>query len=88
MTTTATTVSMADFVRNAADYIDMARTEPITLTKHNKSAATIISAAEYERLQQYEEAYWKARADAVKAKGDYVGTKAAMKFLANAIVHE
>ena len=41
-----------------ADLVDLARTEPVTITRNDRAVAVVLSPAEYARLTTSDDAYW------------------------------
>lgn len=68
-------------VKNAfGKYLRASTIEPVTITKNDTPVAVIISIEEYERLNQLEDAYWIAKADAA-AKEGFIGTDETQKYI-------
>ena len=53
--------------------LDDAQSTPITIEKHGRPVAIVLSIQEYCRLESLEDAYWSTQADNVLAKGDWAG---------------
>ena len=54
-TTTAT-----DFQKRVGEFSDIARREPVTVTRHGRPSLVLLSAEDYQRLKQIEERATKA----------------------------
>jgi antitoxin Phd len=64
MNTTAT-----DMKNRFGEFLMQAQREPITIQKSGQTVAVLLSAEEYDRLRQMEDAVWAARADKAMANG-------------------
>ena len=60
--------------------IDMARTEPVSITRNGRSVAVMISPDEYEKLSLIDDTYWGMQAQQAEAKG-FVGEKESAEFM-------
>ncbi len=69
-----------------AEMVDLAREEPVTITRNERAVAIVLSPAEYSRLTQVEDKYWGDLADKVTKK-DFVGVDESSEFL-NSILNE
>ncbi len=49
--------------------LDDARSAPVTIHKHGRAVAVVLSYEEYERLESMEDAFWAARAVAAEREG-------------------
>ena len=49
--------------------LDDAQSEPVAIVKNGKRSAVVLSAREYERLQDLEDRFWAAKADAAANTG-------------------
>jgi len=54
-----------------ADLVDLARTEPVTITRNDRAVAIVLSPTEYARLTTSDDAYWGEQAKRVSA-GDFI----------------
>ncbi|MFA7239336.1 MAG: type II toxin-antitoxin system prevent-host-death family antitoxin [Sulfuricellaceae bacterium] len=61
-------------------YLDMSRTEPVTIEKSGRDIAVMISIEEYRRFRALEDAYWLDRAKQAIA-GGFVGHEESMKLI-------
>lgn len=48
------TVSASDFQRRVGEFSDVARREPVTVTRHGRPSLVLLSAEDYQRLKQIE----------------------------------
>lgn len=55
--------------------LDMARLEPVTIERHGRPVAVMLSPERYAQLESLEEAEWWQQAEAGEATG-YIGTAA------------
>jgi len=60
--------------------LDDAQVEPVAIEKHGKPSAVVMSAREYERLQEIEDLYWAARADDAARRG-FLGVEESKTFI-------
>lgn len=74
------TVSSTECKTKFGEYLEIVRTEPITIEKTGRSVAVMISCSEYERLTALENAYWLDRAREAEASG-YIGSEKSMEIL-------
>jgi prevent-host-death family protein len=74
-------VNSTDFKTHFGEFVDLVRDEPIEVLRGNKPVGVFLSSVEYEHLQQLEDAYWVARAEAAEAGGQWVGHAEAMRAL-------
>ena len=63
-----------------ADLVDLARTEPITITRNDRAVAFVLSPAEYSRLIVSDDAYWGEQAKKAST-GDFLTTAKSSEFL-------
>jgi prevent-host-death family protein len=49
------TTSASDFQKRVGEFSDIARREPVTVTRHGRPSLVLISAEDYERLKQIEQ---------------------------------
>ena len=54
------TVSASDFQKRVGEFSDVARREPVTVTRHGRPSLVLLSAEDYERLKQIEQHATKA----------------------------
>ncbi len=74
------TLAAKDAKNRFGELLDAARAEPVSIEKHGRAVAVVLSVEEYERLEGLENAYWAARAAAAEAEG-YLGPKEGEKLL-------
>ena len=53
--------------------LDTAQREPVTIERHGRPVAVVLSLEEYRRLEALEDAFWVARAEAAEKEG-FLGT--------------
>ena len=63
-----------------ADLVDLARIEPVTITRNSRAVAIVLSPAEYSRLLVSDDAYWGEQAKSAK-KSDLLSTTESSDFL-------
>ena len=54
------TTSATDFQKRVGEFSDIARREPVTVTRHGRASLVLLSAEDYQRLKQIEERATKA----------------------------
>jgi antitoxin Phd len=64
-----------------SDLVDLARTEPVTITRNDKAVAIVLSPAEYSRLLISDDAYWGELAEKAKKDADYLSPEESQDFL-------
>jgi prevent-host-death family protein len=74
-------INAADFKNSFGEYLDLVKDEPIAVCKSGKPVAIMISVEEYVALQHLEDAFWKSRAEATEALGEWVERAEAMRVL-------
>ena len=72
--------SISDFRSRISDYLGNLSVSPVVLERNGKPAAVVLSYAEYQRLQDLEDAWWGERAQAALESG-LVGHEEAMQHL-------
>lgn len=63
-----------------ADLVDLARTEPITITRNDRPVAIVLSPMEYARLTASDDAYWGEQANRVSAH-EFISAAESQDFL-------
>ena len=74
-------VNSTDFKTHFGTFIDLVRDEPIAVLRGSRQVGVFVSSEEYEHLQQIEDAYWGAQAEAAVARGDFLPPDEAMRWL-------
>ncbi len=77
---TMTSITATEAKNRFADLVDLARTEPITITRNDRAVAVILSPAEYAKLLASDDAYWGEQAKKTKAS-DFLSTAQSSEFL-------
>ena len=54
------TVNASEFQKRVGEFTDIARREPVTVTRHGRPSVVVLSAEDYERMKQIEERATKA----------------------------
>jgi len=49
-----TTINASDFQKRLGEFTDMARREPVTITRHGRPSLVLLAAEDYERLRSIE----------------------------------
>ncbi len=63
-----------------AELVDLARVEPVTITRNDRAVAVVLSPAEYSRLVTSDDVYWGEQAKKTIAK-DFLSTGESQEFL-------
>jgi prevent-host-death family protein len=53
-------INASEFQRRVGEFSDIARREPVTVTRHGRPSLVLLSAEDYERLRQIEQRATKA----------------------------
>ena len=77
---TKTSITATEAKNRFAEMVDLARTEPVTITRNERAVAVVLSPTEYSRLVVLDDTYWGERANNVK-KGDFLSTAKSGEFL-------
>lgn len=74
--------------KNAQDHfgrlLDEVQREPVTITRHDRPVAVVVSRQRFEELEALEDAIWAARARAAAQSGS-VGVEATAEFIARTL---
>jgi prevent-host-death family protein len=49
------TINASEFQKRVGEFSDIARREPVTVTRHGRPSVVLLSAEDYERLKQIED---------------------------------
>jgi|AntAceMinimDraft_6_1070360.scaffolds.fasta_scaffold71393_1 prevent-host-death family protein len=63
-----------------AELIDLARKEPVTITRNNRPVAVVLSPEEYQALEKLDDQYWIKQADKV-GKEDALSAQESQQFI-------
>jgi prevent-host-death family protein len=63
-----------------AELVDLARVEPVTITRNDRAVAVVLSPAEYSRLVTSDDVYWGEQAKQTNAK-DFLSAGESQEFL-------
>ena len=66
-------VSSNEFKKQMGSYLSSMQDGPIQIERSGKPVAIVLSPSEYAYLQELEEQYWVARADAATSSGEWIG---------------
>ncbi|MEZ6098436.1 MAG: hypothetical protein R3E01_05640 [Pirellulaceae bacterium] len=75
-------ISSGEFKKQMGAYLIGTQYAPIQIERAGKPVAVLLSPGEYAYLQQLEEQYWIARADAVKECGEWIDHETAIQHIA------
>ncbi len=75
------TISATDAGSGFERLLDAARRGPVTIERHGRPVAVLLSVEEYQRLEAVEDAFWAARAAAAEDAGDWLGVEDSEKLL-------
>ena len=70
-----TTIAAKDAKNSFGQMLDTVQREPVTIEKHGRAVAVVLSVEEYQRLEALDEAWWAARAQQAVEDGDRLGTE-------------
>ena len=77
--------------KNAQDHfgrlLDEVQREPVTITRHDRPVAVVVSRERFDELEALEDAMWAARAR-LAARGGFVGVEASAEFIERALSAE
>ena len=76
-------ISSSEFKKQMGSYLAESNSEPIQIEKAGRPVAVVLSPTEYAYLQQLEEQYWVARADAVLETGEWINHDIALAHIAS-----
>lgn len=76
------TLTATDAKNRFAELVDLARIEPITITRNDRAVAIVLSPAEYSRLTASDDAYWGELASQTKSS-DLLSPTESQTFLNN-----
>jgi prevent-host-death family protein len=54
------TINASEFQKRVGEFTDIARREPVTVTRHGRPSVVLLSAEDYERMKRIEERATKA----------------------------
>lgn len=77
---TMTTVTSKDAQNKFGSMLDAARKEPVTITRHDRPVAVVLSPERYAELEKLEDSVWALRAR-IAAQSGYVGTVETREFI-------
>ena len=75
------TVAAKEAKQSFGQLLDDAQREPVRIERHGRPVAVVVSAAEFERLEQLEDAHWGRRAMEALQEGS-IGVEEGEKLLA------
>lgn len=74
------TITATEAKNRFADLVDLARTEPVTITRNDRAVAIVLSPAEYARLTTSDDAYWGEQAKRASVR-DFISPTESQEFL-------
>lgn len=74
------TITATEAKTKFGQYLDLTRTEPVTIEKSGRDIAVMISIEEYQRFRALEDAYWLDRAKQA-IDGGFVGHEESMRLI-------
>jgi antitoxin Phd len=74
------TIAAKDAKNGFGRMLDTAQREPVTIEKHGRPVAVVLSLEEYQRLEALDDAYWAARAQQAVEEGDWLGPEESERF--------
>jgi prevent-host-death family protein len=79
-TMTDKSITATEAKNRFADLVDMARTEPVTITRNDRAVAIVLSPTEYARLMASDDAYWGEQAKRLNAD-DFLSVRESQNIL-------
>lgn len=76
-----TTIAAGDAKNRFGEVLDTAQREPVVIQKHGRAVAVILSADEYARFEELEDAAWGKRAVNALKKPAFIGTKRSAAYI-------
>jgi prevent-host-death family protein len=73
--------SATEIKNRFGEFLEKARTAPVSIEKTGREVAVMLSREEYDRLLAIEDAYWGRRAERALKKGDFLGPKESDRLL-------
>jgi prevent-host-death family protein len=67
------TIAAKDAKNGFGRMLDAVQREPVTIEKHGRAVAVVLSLEEYQRLEALDDAWWAARAQEVLDQGEWLG---------------
>ena len=74
-------VNSTDFKTHFGEFVDLARSGPISVLRGSRPIGVFLSPEEHEHLQRLEDAYWAAQAEAAVGRGDFLAPDEAMRWI-------
>lgn len=75
-------ISTTDFKSQLGQHLASTRDEPLVVQRGGHPIAVVLSPVEYQHLQEFEDLYWLARAEAAESIGEWVSHDEAVQLLA------
>jgi prevent-host-death family protein len=75
------TIAAKDAKNGFGRMLDAVQREPVTIEKHGRAVAVVLSLEEYQRLEALDDAWWAARAQQAIEEGDWLGPEESAKWL-------
>ena len=77
---TSKSITATEAKNRFAELVDLARMEPITITRNDRAVAVVLSPSEYSRLVISDDIYWGEQAKKTQV-GDFLSTDESTEFL-------
>lgn len=75
-----TTITSKDAQNKFGTMLDTARKEPVTITRHDRPVAVVVSPERYAELEALEDSMWALRAR-LASEGGFLGEEETKKFI-------
>lgn len=75
-------ISSSEFKKQMGAYLASATEQPLQIQKAGRPVAIVLSPAEYAHLQELDDQYWIARAQAAESDGEWIDHEQAMQHIA------
>ena len=76
-------ITSTEFKGRLGHYLASTREEPLLVEKSGEPLAVVLSPLEYQQMQEIEDLYWLARAEAAEERGEWIGHDEAVRLLAS-----
>lgn len=78
-------ISSSEFKKQMGTYLSTMLDDPIQIEKSGRPVAVVMSPEEYAYLQELEEQYWIARAEAATSSGEWIDHHEAFQRIASGL---
>lgn len=75
-------ITSTEFKGRLGHYLASTREQPLLVEKSGQPVAVVLSPVEYEQMQEMEDLYWLARAEAAEQSGEWLNHQEVVRLLA------